>query len=151
MFTDGAVRARGRRRGVGPASGATSGSRAARPAFVGSAPCERAPDCSRPGVRLLAAPPAVHSMHSLLQLVAELPVAEVVSLARPDMLLHLAGAIVAGGAIGMERSFHGRPAGFRTHTLVCLASALLMLLTVYQPQWFHGASPDSVRIDPPRM
>ena len=89
-------------------------------------------------------------MHSLLQLVAELPVAEVVSLARPDVLLHLAGAIVAGGAIGMERSFHGRPAGFRTHTLVCLASSLLMLLTVYQPQWFRGV-PDSVRIDPTRM
>jgi putative Mg2+ transporter-C (MgtC) family protein len=89
-------------------------------------------------------------MHSLVQLLAEVPLDRVVSSARPDVLVHLLGAIVAGGAIGMERSYHGRPAGFRTHTLVCLASALLMMLTVYQPQWFPGAG-DSVRMDPTRM
>jgi putative Mg2+ transporter-C (MgtC) family protein len=42
----------------------------------------------------------------------------------------LAGALVIGAMIGFERSFHGRPAGFRTHALVCLASALLILVTV---------------------
>ena len=36
----------------------------------------------------------------------------------------LLAAILAGGLIGLERSFRGRPAGFRTHTLVCLASAV---------------------------
>jgi putative Mg2+ transporter-C (MgtC) family protein len=69
---------------------------------------------------------------------------------RPDILLRLGSALLAGGAIGMERSFHGRPAGFRTHALVCLASALLMLLTVFQAAWFP-ASGDLVRIDPTRM
>ena len=39
-------------------------------------------------------------------------------------------ALVIGAAIGFERTFHGRPAGFRTHSLVCVASALLMLVTV---------------------
>ena len=39
---------------------------------------------------------------------------------RLDVLVHLAVAVLAGGAIGTERSYHGRPAGFRTHTLVCL-------------------------------
>lgn len=34
--------------------------------------------------------------------------------------IHLLGALAAGGVIGIERSYHGRPAGFRTHTLVCL-------------------------------
>ena len=34
-------------------------------------------------------------------------------------------ALVIGGIIGLERTFHGRPAGFRTHSLVCVASALL--------------------------
>lgn len=29
-------------------------------------------------------------------------------------------ALLAGGILGLERSFHGRPAGFRTHALVCL-------------------------------
>src|SRR5574337_1252508 len=49
--------------------------------------------------------------------------------------LHLGSAWLAGSLIGLERSFHGRPAGFRTHALVCLASALLMVVTVYQNQW----------------
>ena len=45
---------------------------------------------------------------------------------------HLLAAVAAGGIIGVERSFHGRPAGFRTHTLVALASSMLMLITLYQ-------------------
>lgn len=65
--------------------------------------------------------------------------------------LHLAGAVLAGGVIGLERSFHARPAGFRTHTLVCLASSLLMLVTLYQWQWLPGISLDTVRTDPTRM
>ena len=63
---------------------------------------------------------------------------------------HLLVATMAGGLIGLERSYHGRPAGFRTHTLVCVASSLLMLVTMYQARWFTGASPDIVRIDPTR-
>ncbi len=43
-------------------------------------------------------------------------------------LLHLGAAWLAGCAIGLERTFHGRPAGFRTHALVSLASAILMML-----------------------
>lgn len=67
------------------------------------------------------------------------------------ILTHLLVATIAGGLIGLERSYHGRPAGFRTHTLVCVASSLLMLVTMYQARWFAGASPDTVRIDPTRM
>jgi putative Mg2+ transporter-C (MgtC) family protein len=44
-------------------------------------------------------------------------------------------ALVLGGLIGMERTLHGRAAGFRTHALVCLASALLMIAAVYQGRW----------------
>ena len=68
------------------------------------------------------------------------------------MTLHLIGAMAVGGVIGLERSYHGRPAGFRTHTLVCLASSLLMLVTLYQAKWLPaGASMDSFRTDPTRM
>jgi putative Mg2+ transporter-C (MgtC) family protein len=63
---------------------------------------------------------------------------------------HLLVALVAGALIGYERSFQGRPAGFRTHALVCMASALLMLLTIFQSTWFV-ASADVVRVDPTRM
>jgi len=60
-------------------------------------------------------------------------------------------AALAGGLIGLERSHHGRPAGFRTHTLVCLASALLMVLGVFQWQLVQHAPIDTIRVDPTRM
>lgn len=65
--------------------------------------------------------------------------------------IHLFGALVAGGIIGLERSYHGRPAGFRTHALVCLASSLLMLVTLYQWKWMPGVTMNTVRTDPTRM
>jgi MgtC family len=55
------------------------------------------------------------------------------------------------GPGGFERSFHGRPAGFRTHTLVCLALSLLMLVTLYQWKWLPGVPLDTIRTDPTRM
>ncbi len=67
-----------------------------------------------------------------------------------EILTRLAIALMAGGLIGFERSYHGRPAGFRTHALVCLASSLLMLVTVYQSHWFH-APEAALSIDPTRM
>lgn len=68
-----------------------------------------------------------------------------------DILIHLIVAMVAGGLIGLERSYYGRPAGFRTHTLVCMASSLLMLVTIYQRDWFPAGIIETVRIDPTRM
>jgi putative Mg2+ transporter-C (MgtC) family protein len=67
------------------------------------------------------------------------------------MIEHLVVATGAGGIIGLERSYHGRPAGFRTHTLVCMASALLMLLTLYQYLWFVPHGTGRTTLDPTRM
>ena len=67
------------------------------------------------------------------------------------ILEHLLVALGAGGLIGFERSYHGRPAGFRTHTLVCVASSALMLITVYQAHWYPEAFSGSVNLDPTRM
>src|SRR6188508_549195 len=67
------------------------------------------------------------------------------------ILGRLAGALFIGAMIGFERSFHGRPAGFRTHALVCIASALLMLVTVYQLHWMTEVPIDTIRADPTRM
>ena len=64
---------------------------------------------------------------------------------------HLMIALAAGGLIGFERSYHGRPAGFRTHALVCLASSALMLVTVYQSHWYPEAFSGRVALDPTRM
>jgi putative Mg2+ transporter-C (MgtC) family protein len=68
-----------------------------------------------------------------------------------EMLKHLAGSLLAGGLIGLERSYHGRPAGFRTHVLVCLASSMLMLVTLYQSHWFQQVGLERITIDPTRM
>jgi len=66
-----------------------------------------------------------------------------------EMLLRLLAAVGAGACIGYERSFHGRPAGLRTHVLVCLASAVLMLVTVYEAHWVRESGEE--RLDPTRM
>ncbi|HET7392183.1 MAG TPA: MgtC/SapB family protein [Candidatus Binatia bacterium] len=67
-----------------------------------------------------------------------------------EMVFRLVAALIAGACIGYERSYHGRPAGFRTHALVCTASSLLMLVTVYEAHWVR-ATADLVRLDPTRM
>jgi len=38
---------------------------------------------------------------------------------------------VLSGVIGFEREVHGRAAGLRTHILVCVGSALIMLTSLY--------------------
>ncbi|MDO4491989.1 MAG: MgtC/SapB family protein [Lachnospiraceae bacterium] len=40
-------------------------------------------------------------------------------------------ALVCGGAIGLERSFKQRPAGFRTHILICMGAAITTLTSQY--------------------
>src|SRR5215203_3561047 len=67
------------------------------------------------------------------------------------VIARVAAAVAIGAAIGFERTFHGRPAGFRTHALVCVASALLMLVTVYQSDWMTAVPLDAIRTDPTRM
>lgn len=68
-----------------------------------------------------------------------------------EYLAPLAGAILAGGLIGFEREYRGRAAGVRTHILLCLASALLMLAAVHQVRWMFETPHDIIRIDPVRM
>lgn len=46
-------------------------------------------------------------------------------------LLRLSVAMFCGGVIGLERGRKRRPAGFRTHMLVCLGAALAMLISQY--------------------
>jgi len=46
-----------------------------------------------------------------------------------EILLRVLAAMAAGALIGWERESHGRPAGLRTTTLACTASALAMILS----------------------
>lgn len=69
-----------------------------------------------------------------------------------EIALRLGAALLIGSLIGLERSYHARPAGFRTHVLVCVSTALLMLVTVYESRWFPDASDGArVALDPTRM
>jgi len=44
-----------------------------------------------------------------------------------QFLLPLSAALLGGALIGLERGLRSEPAGFRTHALVCIASAALVL------------------------
>ena len=68
-----------------------------------------------------------------------------------EMALRLVAALGVGGLIGLERSYRGRPAGFRTHALVCLSTCLLMLVTVFEGRWFPEVSQGRIVLDPTRM
>ena len=48
-----------------------------------------------------------------------------------EMVLRLALAGVLGGVIGAEREYRGKVAGTRTHLLVALGSALMLLVSRY--------------------
>lgn len=45
--------------------------------------------------------------------------------------LRLCFAVVCGGLIGVEREYRRRPAGFRTHILICLGAAMTTLTSQY--------------------
>jgi putative Mg2+ transporter-C (MgtC) family protein len=47
------------------------------------------------------------------------------------VILRLLLAAILSGAVGFEREFHGRAAGFRTHILLCLGSTLVMLTSIH--------------------
>lgn len=73
------------------------------------------------------------------------------SLDYTTILIRLLVAVLLGSVIGFERSYHGRPAGLRTHALVATSTSLLMLLTVFQWELLSGVPIDTIRVDPTRM
>ena len=50
------------------------------------------------------------------------------------VLMRILTAMALGGVIGMERDIKNRPAGFRTYTLVCIGSCVVMLVNQYTYQ-----------------
>lgn len=64
-----------------------------------------------------------------------------------ETILRLALAMLMGGLIGLERELINRPAGFRTHTLVCMGAALVMTTSEYL---FHNYY-QFVNLDPARL
>jgi len=67
-----------------------------------------------------------------------------------EIILKLLLGALLGGIIGFERQTHGRPAGFRTQLLVCVACVLIMIISEsYYVQ--SSLRPEYARIDPTRI
>ena len=63
------------------------------------------------------------------------------------MLIRFALATVLSGFIGYEREHSNRPAGFRTHILVCVGACLVMLTSEYIFKNYQGLT----NFDPTRL
>nr|WP_242850988.1 MgtC/SapB family protein [Clostridium sp. L74] len=50
---------------------------------------------------------------------------------RKQVIFRIFLSIVIGGAIGVERERKNRPAGFRTHILVCIGSCMAVMIQLY--------------------
>ncbi|MBQ9079880.1 MAG: MgtC/SapB family protein [Clostridia bacterium] len=48
-----------------------------------------------------------------------------------SIIIRMVLAVICGGLIGLERETKRRPAGFRTHTLVCLGAAMTMMTSQF--------------------
>lgn len=70
---------------------------------------------------------------------------DLMSINDTTIVLRLTMAIILGGIIGFERGRAGRPAGLRTHILVCLGSAMAIMTNQFIYERFGGDG------DPTRM
>jgi putative Mg2+ transporter-C (MgtC) family protein len=63
-----------------------------------------------------------------------------------EMIIRLVLAVALGGLVGIEREIYHKPAGFRTHILVCLGACLFTMLSL-----FFCYSSGMARTDPARI
>jgi putative Mg2+ transporter-C (MgtC) family protein len=68
-----------------------------------------------------------------------------------ENLVRLGVAAGLGGLIGLERELRDREAGFRTHILVCVGSALFTIVSAYGFRDFLTSGDQVVRADPTRI
>jgi len=66
-----------------------------------------------------------------------------------DMLIRLALAAILGASVGLERERKERAAGLRTHMMVCIGSALAMIVSIYGFNDVLGQK--DISIDPSRV
>ena len=60
-------------------------------------------------------------------------------------------AIAVGGAIGFERELHGRPAGVRTHMMVCLSATIAIRASLSVPTALGESVMGNLVFDPNRL
>ena len=77
--------------------------------------------------------------------------AEIPSLTWEEELVRVAVAAALGGAVGLERELREREAGFRTHMLVSVGSALFTIVSAYGFHEFLVGGGNVIRADPTRI
>lgn len=65
-------------------------------------------------------------------------------LSKLDIVIRLCAAFAAGTIIGLERSSRRQVAGLRTHILIALGAACLMLLSIWLPQQMGAGDPGRI-------
>ena len=61
-----------------------------------------------------------------------------------DIVIRLSLAFAAGAIIGFERSSRRQVAGLRTHILIAVGAALLMILSIWLPQQWGSGDPGRI-------
>jgi putative Mg2+ transporter-C (MgtC) family protein len=69
----------------------------------------------------------------------------------PDVVIRLAGAMVLGAAVGLERELAGHPAGLRTHIAVCVGAALFGVISTLGFTEFQNLPTNTFRADVTRV
>ncbi len=67
------------------------------------------------------------------------------------VILKLGLAALFGGLVGGERQSHGRPAGLRTHILVCLGAAAVIIAFQQLQMNLRVGAESMIRMDPARV
>jgi len=54
-----------------------------------------------------------------------------------EYVARVLGALILGGIVGMEREYHEKPAGFRTHMLICMGAAIFTIISLMVGERFN--------------
>jgi putative Mg2+ transporter-C (MgtC) family protein len=68
-----------------------------------------------------------------------------------EVALRLLLAVIAGGLVGFEREWRRKPAGLRTHMMVCLGAATFTLVTLQLHHELRMDGSGLTRLDPLRL
>lgn len=71
---------------------------------------------------------------------------EIINAQLPEtiIIIRIVVAALLGGFIGLEREYHGQPAGLRTHMILCIGACLAMCLSINAS--YYGTNGDAERI-----
>lgn len=61
-----------------------------------------------------------------------------------EVIIKIVLSLFLSAIIGLERERHSKPAGLRTHILVCVGANLIMLVSLYMSQKYEEISPSRI-------